>query len=465
MNATMEPFFGKTWRLIRDIWPRGEQNELKDRLQPDLPNSDLSILRHKINDCLEGLGGEVSARSRAAELGRAYLVLNTIGRRRFLELLADEYGVDNNAIENAIVRRSDLSEPVQLQDANGQLRALLDSPRTKLLGQFNELAEGVKFLVDLRAELISFAKHNPSLRRLDRDVLRLLTSWFDIGFLNLRKITWDTSAAILEKLIEYEAVHTISSWKALKNRLREDRRCYGFFHPKMRGEPLIFVEVALVNGISQNIQVLLDVDCPVQDLEKTDTAIFYSISSCQKGLAGVSFGNFLIKRVVSDLAEKHPNLKTFSTLSPIPGFMAWLLESYESLDMGQEVRDPLRDIFETDKPLSALTTLLLDQARLDTEDIDTRLPDALLHLCSRYLLESKRGIQALDRVAHFHLSNGAHLERINWGGNLTAAGIEQSAGIMVNYRYKLSRIEENHERYTGDGEIAVSASIKKLLKG
>jgi len=460
MNAAEEPFWGKTLRLIREIWVSGETEELKDKVRSDLPDNDLSRLRSAIDACLEGRGGEVSARARAAELGRAYLVLDIAGRRRFLELLAREYDVDDVAVDKAIEERNSALGSEDLYAANFRLRNLLEPPRARLFKQFNELEDGVKFLVDLRAELLSLVKENPQLRPLDKDVQRLLASWFDIGFLDLRRITWSTSAAILEKLIKYESVHAISSWRDLKNRLRDDRRCYAFFHPKMVDEPLIFVEIALVNGISDNVDTLLDVEAPVGLPEKADTAIFYSISNCQRGLAGVSFGNFLIKRVVADLAAKLPNLKTFSTLSPIPGFMQWLTTTDEISDLGKNEQELWDTIMASEQPVDRIREILTTEA----EELSV-LKEMLMKLCSRYLVESKNGSRALNRVAHFHLSNGAQIERLNWGGNLSEQGIGQSAGIMVNYLYKLSQIEKNHELYTGSGEIAISSSVKKLLKG
>jgi malonyl-CoA decarboxylase len=318
MTSSDQPIWDWTLRRIRKIWPLGDAGKLKDVVDPDLPESDIQKLRDKIVACLEARGGEMSARFRAAELGEAYLVLSPQGRRRFLELLAREYDVDNEAIETAIEERRKSKGPDQVQKATLQLRRLLESPRTRLLRQFNELQEGVKFLVDLRAELMVWAHEAPELKALDQDVYGLLTSWFDVGFLDLQQITWKTPAALLEKLIEYEAVHAIRSWDDLKNRLGDDRCCFAFFHPRMPDEPLIFVEVALVNGISTTIHELLDEKAPVGNPQKADTAIFYSISDCQAGLAGVSFGNFLIKRVVGALTAKLPNLKTFSTLSPVP---------------------------------------------------------------------------------------------------------------------------------------------------
>ena len=465
MYAAEEPFWGKTLRLIRDIWGSGDSEELKDKVRANLPDSDLSRLRSAIDSCLEGRGGEVSARARAAQLGRAYLVLDTEGKRRFLQLLVTDYDVDDAAVDTAIEKRNAALGSDNLYTANLELRDLLEPPRARLLRQFNELKEGVKFLVDLRAELLVMVKDHPELQPLDKDVLRLLISWFDVGFLDLQRITWSTSAAVLEKLIQYESVHEISSWKDLKNRLRDDRRCYAFFHPRMPDEPLIFVEVALVNGLSDNVGELLDVDGPVADPEKANTAIFYSISNCQRGLAGVSFGNFLIKRVVADLAAKLPNLKTFSTLSPIPGFMNWLTTLTEPLDLNKSEQELWESMAATENLKKRIHDNITGESDGNGKSGEMQLlKELLMKLCARYLVEAKRGSQALDRVAHFHLSNGAQIERINWSGNMTEHGIHQSAGIMVNYLYNLSQIEKNHELYTGAGEIAISSSVKKLLK-
>jgi len=459
-----EPLWDRTLRRIRFIWPLGDQAVLKNSVDPSLPDGDLQKLRQRIDICLKGRGGEVSARTRAAELGEAYLILNSDGRKRFLELLAGEYDVDNKAVEEKIEQRRNCVDPKECRELNLQLRNLLVPPRTKLLQQFNELQEGVKFLVDLRAELLPLAKSNPDLTALDQDIHRLLCSWFDIGFLDLQRITWKTPAALLEKLIEYEAVHAIQSWRDMKNRLREDRRCYAYFHPRMPQEPLIFVEVALVNGISSTIHEVLDEHKPALDPRKADTAIFYSISNCQQGLAGVSFGNFLIKNVVKDLSAKLPNLKTFSTLSPIPG-LCWYLDKY---------RDEW-DFTDKERKLLGETTNGTDAKDLFIKKIeaieenqpvagDTPLKPILLRLCARYLLAAKKGSQSFDRVCHFHLSNGARIERINWAADLSEKGVSQAGGLMVNYLYNLSDIEKNHENYISSGEIATSSSVNKLAK-
>jgi malonyl-CoA decarboxylase len=459
-----EPLWDRTLRRIRFIWPLGDQATLKNTVDPSLPNGDLQKLRQRINACLEGRGGEVSARTRAAELGEAYLILNSEGRKRFLELLAGEYDVDNKAVEEKIKLRHNCSNPSEYRELNLQLRNLLVPPRTKLLRQFNELQEGVKFLVDLRAELLPLAKNNPELSALDQDIHRLLCSWFDVGFLDLQRITWKTPAVLLEKLIEYEAVHAIRSWRDLKNRLRDDRRCYAYFHPRMPQEPLIFVEVALVNGISCNIHELLDEEKPAIDPCRADTAIFYSISNCQRGLTGVSFGNFLIKNVVKDLSGKLPNLKTFSTLSPIPGFRSYLDNHRDQWDFTDRERKMMGEATDgRDAKDLFLEKIAAIEAHQPVAG-NSPLRATLLRLCARYLLAAKRGSQAFDRVCHFHLSNGARIERINWAADLSEKGIAQSGGLMVNYLYNLSDIEKNHENYTASGEIAVSSSVNKLAK-
>ncbi len=292
--------------------------------QPDLPEEDARRLAQSIEECLANRGGEVSARARAAEIGRAYLGLSATGRLQFLKLLADNFGPDRTRIEAAIESYRQAEDRAAVSSAVVDLREAAISPRVRLLTQLTTLPDGFKFLVDLRAELLTHLSADKTLAGLDRDLQMLFTSWFDIGLLTLARIDWELPAALLEKLIAYEAVHEIQSWTDLKNRLDSDRRCYAFFHPRMPGEPLIFVEVALVAGMADNIQKLLDESAPHVDPATADAAIFYSISNTQTGLRGISFGNFLIKRVVDNLSHELPKLKTFATLSPIPGFRAWL---------------------------------------------------------------------------------------------------------------------------------------------
>jgi len=464
MSTRDEPIWDRTLRRIRDIWPLSEKSALKKRVSLDLPDKDFSKVRNMIDDYLLGIGGEVSARIRAAEIGETYTELNEKGRRRFLELLAYEYGVDEGAVEEAISRRETAENDEMRKQVNDDLRNLLEPPRSKLFKGFNELEEGVKFLVDLRAELIGWSKDNPSLAALDNDVYRLLNSWFDIGFLDLQQITWKTPAALLEKLIEYEAVHKITSWKDLKNRLDDDRCCYAFFHPRMPDEPLIFVEVALVNGIASNIHELLDEKAPSVDPEKADTAIFYSISNCQKGLAGVSFGNFLIKRVVADLSMKMPNVRNFCTLSPIPDFMKWLKKHANSHELGKYNEEVLGVLIDGEVDGKTLQKILTGEAAVRDKSVQQEFKKDIMQLCAHYLIREKRGEQAYDRVANFHLTNGARLERLNWAADVSHKGVAQSAGMMVNYLYELSDIEKNHETYRSNGDVVCSSAVKKLLK-
>jgi malonyl-CoA decarboxylase len=442
-------FLDRTLRGFRRAW-RSTVGPLRSGVDPDLPPSDASRLRRRMDACLEAKGGEVSARGRAAELGETYLSLDPTGRRRFLEILAEDYDIDRGAVNRAMTdlqRASERDEPAAL----AALRTSLVAPRVELLTRFNALSLGVKFLVDLRADLLEIRKSSPSLAGLDRDLQDLLRSWFDIGFLELKRITWDTPASLLEKLIEYEAVHAIRSWDDLKHRLDSDRRCYAFFHPSMPNEPLIFVQVALVSGLADNVQHLLQQRDEVDEANSADTAIFYSISNCQAGLSGVSFGNFLIKRVAADLSRDLPGLKSFATLSPVPGFAAWLRGELEATE-------------EPDEALAALAPYLEEPKHLVDSEPGEEVVQSLLSHCARYLLEARRGKSAFDRVAHFHLSNGARVERLNWLADTSEAGLANGLGLMVNYRYELSDVDKNHEAYTAEGKITATSAVRKLLR-
>ncbi len=451
-----------------------------------LPKEDAERLKEQIEACLEGRGGEVSARARAAQLGRTYLALDPGGRRNFLTMLARDFDVDRAAVDEAMAVFLAAGDPVARGHAERALRRALEPPRLRLLTQFNGLPEGVKFLVDLRAELMELGRGEPLLQALEDDLKNLLRHWFDVGFLEMHRITWDSPASLLEKLIKYEAVHEIRGWQDLKDRLDSDRRCFAFFHPRMPNEPLIFVEVALVAGMSDNVQALLDPSAPVCDPKSADSAIFYSISNAQTGLAGISFGNFLIKRVVDGLAGEFPNLKCFATLSPIPGFRRWLdreLEARgEALLTPSEAERVAERLAGRDSELSGRPVLgaaLAASGWHADEELQRLLRGPLLRLCARYLTTTRvpegrsarageaggaRG-RALDPVAHFHLSNGARMERLNWLADTSAKGLAQSCGMMINYRYKLGEIDANHEAYTGEGKVSASSSIRSLGKG
>jgi malonyl-CoA decarboxylase len=437
----------------------------------ELNDAGIEKLKQRIEDCLDRRGGDVSARAGAAELGHFYLELGPEGRRRFLLLLATDYGVDRERVDKAMAALQAMETGADTGRAERELRAALVHRRVALLTQFNALPQGVKFLVDMRAEILSLLGEEPSLRPLNDDLRELLTSWFDIGFLDLERITWGSPAALLEKLMAYEAVHEIRSWDDLKNRLDSDRRCFAFFHPRMPDEPLIFVEVALVSGMADNVQVLLDEHAPEGDPGKADTAIFYSISNAQAGLAQVSFGDFLIKRVVDELRRELPKLKTFATLSPVPGFRAWLtatLAKDESVpvdlwDRGLDAA--LIEVAGSANGRDALRNLLARSDWHQDEAATAAIRPVVEPLAAHYLLEEKRGQRALDPVQNFHLSNGARLERINWLGDTSRNGLDGAAGLMVNYLYKLADIEQNHEAYRGRGKVTAAASVRRLLKG
>jgi malonyl-CoA decarboxylase len=467
---TATSIFDRTWRNIRSAWrdiaASARSVVPASTIAPELPDDDLEQLREQMRDCLAAKGGEVSARARAAELGRVYLGLNPDGRRRFLVVLANEFDIDQDAVAAAAERLRAEADPLSRLAAARALRRALEPPRVRLLTQFNALPEGTKFLVDLRADLIKLAKGDRALAALEEDLKGLLTGWFDIGFLELKRITWDSPAALLEKLSRYEAVHAVRSWNDLKNRLDSDRRCFAFFHPRMEGEPLIFVEVALVNGLAGNIDVLLDEAAPVGDPRAADSAIFYSISNAQRGLAGISFGGFLIKRVVDQLSAEFPRVKAFATLSPIPGFRAWLDEQFARGIPGvltAAQRKALGNAVQGIASKGTIKQLLATEWYKDPAVADA-LQAPLLRLCAQYLVEGKRDNgKALDPVAHFHLSNGARIERINWLADVSDKGMRQSAGIMVNYLYRLSDIEENHEAYAGSNAVIASSSVSGLL--
>jgi len=439
-------------------------------VREDLPEEDQQRLAKQIDECLEGTGGDVSQRARAADVGRTYLGLNETGRRNFLQLLAREYGVHEYELALVMDEWRKLfpdGDPLQRYKVEAKLRRLLKSPRIQLLSQFNTLPEGVKFLVDMREELIALARQDPVFKPLEEDLKHMLASWFDVGFLELKSITWDAPASLLEKLAQYEAVHAVRHWSDIKNRMAADRRCYAFFHHQMPNEPIIYVWVALVKGISDNVQALLDIrNREVEEPDEADTAVFYSISNAQAGLKGISFGNFLIKRVVNALAQDFENIKTFVTLSPIPGFCAWmqkqLAERGTDLLLKTE-RKGLESVL--DEPVEqAFPLMCKDQSlwyRNQKREKAIRAP--LMRLCAVYLSEAKNGTNALDPVAHFHLSNGASMERINWLADTSSKGFKQSAGMMINYLYKTSRIEKNHEAYSSGGKVQMSSGFKALL--
>ena len=438
-------------------------------LRPHLPPDDRPRLLEKMRECLDESGGEIRTRARAAALGQTYLALNTEGREAFLRMLAEEFDIREENVIEALETLAQAETPEARRTARAGLRKAVQSPRFRILTRFNALPQGVKFLVDLRGDLLPLAKEDPALASLDDDLRDLLTAWFDVDFLELRRISCDTATgALLEKFMAYEAVHPVESWEDLKDRLDYDRRYYAFFHPRMPDEPLIFQEVALVKDVATNIQELLDPSAPTTNPNEADTAIFYSISNAQPGLAGVSFGGFLIKRVVDVLAAEFPRLKTFATLSPVPGFAHWLKETWgaspEEGFLPSEIKRLARVSSDPDFR-SWLLDVVAGSAWLEHPDVKKAIRPVLLRLAVRYLVEERRQSgAALDPVAHFHLSNGARLDRLNWAGDLSEKGLAQSVGIMANYLYDGRKIEANYEAYRGEGRVVTGPSIRALMK-
>ncbi len=432
---------------------------------PDLPAEQAARLGTEMRACLEARGGEVLARAQAASIASAYLGLSRTGRARFFRLLAHEFGVERAVVEEAIERyRTAADEPARLK-AERALRRSLVTPGMRLLTKFNALPEGMEFLVDMRADLLALTSEEPHFKALDEDFRHVLATWCDVGFLTLRRLTWDSPAALLEKIIEYEAVHEIRSWRDLRHRLDGDRRCYAFFHPSLPGEPLIFLQVALVEGLAGRIEPLLDENSPGLDPKRADCAIFYSITNTLAGLRGISFGNFLIKQVVDNLAHDLPNLRQFATLSPVPGFLAWLERQPEDAWLDPEQRRALASAGSARDDGSGLGAVLGEAGWLEQPELVRALEAPLIRAAARYLVERDPAGLPLDPVARFHLGNGARIERLNWLADRGDRRLKQSAGVMVNYLYQPAEIEPNHEAFAGRRLITVAPEISDLLKG
>ncbi len=451
-----ETFLNRTLYRVRRAWKDVRDGAVAiaagGDIGADLPAAKLEAVRRQIADCIAGPGGEFAARARAAGLGRLYLSFDDTGRRRFLTLLAERFATDADALTAGVDAWREAATVEARVKAERRMKEALTPPRLRLLRQFNALPQGVKFLVDLRADLLAVRDMSPQLAALDDDLRELLESWFDLGFLDLRQITWQSPAALLEKLIAYEAVHEIKSWDDLRNRLESDRRCFALFHPRMPDEPLAFVEVALVKGLAGDVQVLLDRDAPTGEPKTADTAIFYSISNTQKGLQGVSFGEHLIKKAAEALGRDLPGLKQFATLSPVPGFRRWL---------DRAAADHEDVIFQPGDAQRYQSLKSLAQADV-ADTAGTR--DFIHRMAGWYFAQRNRQHQPIDPVARFHLRNGARLERLNWPADRSANGWAQSYGLMVNYLYDLNRVETNHEGYMRDGTVVVSRPLRELTQ-
>lgn len=383
--------------------------------------------------------GEASGLALAGDVTQSYHHLIAEDRLEFFMRLAEDFDVDSEEIIRAA---DEYREEKNLENLLSIARRV-EAPRQKLFRRINMVPDGTRSLVIMRGHLLEVLRANPQLRGVDSDLKHLFISWFNKGFLEMRRIDWSSPAMVLEKIIAYEAVHEINGWDDLRSRLREDRRCFAFFHPALENDPLVFVEIALTGELPDAIAPLLVQDREMPEKAKVNTVVFYSISNCHPGLAGVSFGNFLIKNVVEELKKEIPELKTFVTLSPVPGFRKWLLKADLSElvdeDMAAKVVGPIGKV------------------------IQSSVYEALTRLCTHYLLKEKSGELAKDPVARFHLGNGASLHRLHGAADMSAKGREQSGGIMVNYLYDLGKIEVNHEAYFEEGKISASKNVTKLL--
>ncbi|NCF17160.1 MAG: decarboxylase [Haliea sp.] len=383
--------------------------------------------------------GEASGLALASEITRCYRELPESERTTLFDSLASEFEVDPDAVQRA-------AEHYREETSQENLAAIaraVEAPRQKLFRRINTAPDGTATLVTMRGHLLPLLRSNPQYRGLDSDLKHLFISWFNKGFLELRRVDWSSPAMVLERIIDYEAVHEINGWDDLRNRLREDRRCFAFFHPALRDDPLVFVEIALTDELPGALAPLLQQERVTGNAGNANTVVFYSISNCHPGLAGISFGNFLIKNVVGELKNELPSLKTFVTLSPVPGFRKWLL----STDLDELV--PEEQLEKVKQPVGKV--------------VETDVYETLLRLCAHYLLKVKSGELPMDPVARFHLGNGARLHRIHGGADLSTKGREQSGGIMVNYLYDLDKIEEYHEAYFDQGVISASRSVIKML--
>ncbi len=401
-------------------------------------------------DLLSGRG-EASGMALAQAVLNAWEGLDRPGRQAYFMMLQERFGPDQERLGKAI-------EAYRKEPGTAAIAALhfaSEPRRQELLRRLNLAPDGTHVLVRMREALFEAMEAEPELKAVDSDFRHLFGSWFNRGFLVLRRIDWRSPANVLEKIIRYEAVHEIQGWDDLRRRLEPaDRRCFAFFHPQLVDEPLIFVEVALTGAIPHSIGELLSGEREVLSAQAATTAVFYSISNCQEGLRGISFGNFLIKQVAEDLKRELPGLETFVTLSPVPGFAHWLdgiIADPGDFHLSNEERSELA------RPASE-TGLLDDPAKVRRDKL-------LGQMAAQYLLRARTASgRVIDPVARFHLGNGARLERINVGGNLSTRGLREAHGVMVNYRYDLGDIEINHEAFATRNTVVASSSVRKLLR-
>ncbi len=438
-------FFGE---LLQTISERGRALLARDRRGEASAHSESLV--ELCEELLSGRG-EASGVALAREILARYATLTIGPRIAFFEALAQRFGADPARMEQAIAAWR--TEPSDTTAA--EVHAASEPRRQELFRRLNLAPGGTAALVRMREQLMDSLDHREDLRAVDDDFVHLFSSWFNRGFLVLRRIDWSTPAIVLEKIIRYEAVHEIHDWQDLRRRIDSpDRRCYAFFHPALVDEPLIFVEVALTRDIPAAIAPILAKEREVMEPEKARAATFYSISNCQRGLAGVSFGNFLIKQVVEEVSREMPKLSIFVTLSPVTNFSDWLKR--------ERAEEKSAALNEADK---AALTLLDQSAWWTNEETAAQVQDAVMRAAAWYYLRARnrRGLP-VDAVARFHLGNGARLERINWLGDTSERAMAQACGLMVNYQYDLDDIEKNHEAYAEGPTVVASGSVQRLLR-
>ncbi len=446
-----------------------QRRSTRERLDGTLRHKEEALSPRVLRRTLEELQAIVDPRVSEVEGGRRaqgvagwYAQATPEQRRDCWLLMSEQFMANPEVVKAAQAKYLACVGTVDEAAAEVRLRKATVSPRRRLLQRFSVFPEGIRFLVDMRAQMLPHLKSDKRLQALDVEMEYMFSTWFDIGFLELRRISWDSPASMIEKLILYEAVHDIKSWADLKNRLDSDRRCYGFFHPRLPDEPLIFVEVALLDEIAQSIPPLLDESAAMADLKKATTAIFYSISNTQTGLRGVSFGDSLIKNVVETLKTEFPQLKTFATLSPIPGFRAWLGKNASAMldTLDDKHRQELGRAVGFEPPAAEHFLAAADGAL----GLDAKSPvrQMLLRCAAHYLSRQMVDGAPVDAVARFHLGNGARIERLNWAGDVSTKGLKQSYGVMVNYLYDLKRLDKCRHMLA-EGKIPVSSDVEKLI--
>lgn len=431
-------------------------DSIRDAAQRLIAQRELDALMRTCQHLLSARG-EANSAGLGAQAIEHYGRLPEAARLAFFKRLASGFNPDAATVLGAAERYAAEPNAQHLVE----LAVAAEPPRQELLRRLNRAPGGTAVIVQMRRALLRALARDPELAAVEADMFHLLSSWFNPGFLEMQQVDWASPARLLEKIIQHEAVHAIDGWDDLRRRLQPDRRCFAFFHPQLPGEPLIFVEVALLDDVPPAIGPLIEKKSEPLQPKRFKVAAFYSISNCQPGLRGVSLGNFLIKRVAEQLHAEFPSIKTFCTLSPVPGFLQWLDSDPKAT--APLLKPPLRASWENARDELKLGSHRMLE-RLDQQWHPWRAAEqeqkAMMALASVYLREFSTRPQG-DAVAKFHLNNGAKLQRINWAADLSRNGLRQSCGMMVNYLYDLDRVEEYHQRFL-DGAVVHSQAVARL---